>query len=155
MDFVVGLPLGKGKSVIMVVDRQSKYAHFIALSHPYTAASIAQEFVLNIFKLHGMPKTIVSDRDYVFLSTFWREFFKLHGSKLCMSSGYHPHSDGQNEVVNRCLKTYLRSTLAINLENGYSGFHGLNGAIIPLFIPLHNLTLLRLFIPLHTYQLMS
>lgn len=56
MDFIVGLPLCKGKSVIMVmVNRLSKYSHFIALSHPYTAAGVAQVFIDNMFKLHGMP----------------------------------------------------------------------------------------------------
>lgn len=102
-------PMSIGKSIIMVmVDRLSEYAHFIALAHPYNATTLAQEFVENIFKLYGMPTTIVSDNNFVFLNALWREFFKLHGSKLCMSSGYHPHSDGQIEVVNRCLETYLR-----------------------------------------------
>lgn len=95
MDFIYGLPSCKGKSVILVVvDGLSKYAHFIALGHPYTASMVAQEFVENIFKLHGMPQTIVSDRDTIFLSAFWREFFKLQGPKLCMRLGYHPQSDG-------------------------------------------------------------
>ena len=109
LDFIVRLLPCKGKTVIfVVVDRLSKYAHFVALSHPYTAHSVAQIFVDHIFKLHGMPATIVSDRDQVFLSAFWKEFCALQGSKLCLSSGYHPQSDGQNEVVNRCLETYMR-----------------------------------------------
>jgi hypothetical protein len=78
MDFVEGLPLSKGHSVIfVVVDRLSKYAHFMSLSHPYTAATVAQLFMANIFKLHGMPQFIVSNRDPTFTSTFWRELFKL------------------------------------------------------------------------------
>ncbi|KAL1208034.1 hypothetical protein V5N11_008182 [Cardamine amara subsp. amara] len=109
MDFIEGLPLSAGKSVIMVVvDRLSKAAHFIALAHPYSALSVAQTFLDNVYKLHRCPVSIVSDRDVVFTSEFWKEFFKLQGVTLQMSSPYHPKSDGQTEVVNRCLESYLR-----------------------------------------------
>lgn len=78
MDVIEGLPSSHGKDCIMViVDRLSKYAHFIALSHPYTATTIARLFIDNIFKLHGMPLSIVSDQDPTFLSSFLKEFFKL------------------------------------------------------------------------------
>lgn len=108
MDFITNLPPCKGKMVIwVVVDKLSKYAHFIALSHPYTAFIVALHFVDNIFKLHRMPQSIVSDQDPVFISKFWKEFFKLQGSELCFSSGYRPQTDGQTEVLNRCLETYL------------------------------------------------
>ncbi|CAM8978532.1 unnamed protein product [Rhodiola kirilowii] len=71
MDFIDGLPLSFGKSVIfVVVDRLSKAAQFMALAHPYSAASVAQCFLDHVFKLHGFPKSITSDRDVVFLSDF-------------------------------------------------------------------------------------
>lgn len=102
MDFIMGLPRSKGKDVIMVVvDRSSKCAQFIALSHPYSAKDVAELFVRYIVRLPGIPHSIV------FISAFWREFFKLQGTKLNMSSAYHPQTDGRTKVVNRCLEHYL------------------------------------------------
>jgi hypothetical protein len=87
-----------GKSVILtVVDRFSKYAHFIPLGHPYTAASVARAFFDGIVRLHGFPSSIVSDRDPVFTGNVWRDLFGLAGVKLHMSTAFHPHTDGQSE----------------------------------------------------------
>jgi len=109
LDFIEGLPNSEGYSVIMVVvDRLSKYAHFIPISHPYTASKIAQVFLANIFKLHGLPNSIVTDRDPTFTSTFWKELFKLQGTTLKFSSAYHPQTDGQTEIVNKMVEQYLR-----------------------------------------------
>ena len=94
MDFVEALPKVNGKSVILtVVDRFSKFAHFVPLSHPYTAASVAKVFFQEIVRLRGLPSSIVSDRDPVFTSAFWKELFSLAEVKLQFTSAFHPQSD--------------------------------------------------------------
>jgi len=109
MDFIEGLPKVGGKSVILtVVDRFSKYAHFIALGHPYSAASVARAFFDGIVRLHGFPSSIVSDRDPVFTGHVWRDLFKMAGVTLRMSTAFHPQTDGQSEVVNKVIAMYLR-----------------------------------------------
>jgi hypothetical protein len=108
MDYIVGLPKVGKKSVIMVVvDRLSKYDNFCLLPHPFTRELIEKIFLDNIFKLHGMSTSVVSDHDPTFTSTFWKELFKLQGTQLNKSTTYHPQSDGQTKVVNKCLEMYL------------------------------------------------
>lgn len=109
MDFIEGFPRVHGKSVVLtVVDRFSKYAHFVPLAHPYTAQSVAHAFFEAIVRLHGFPESIVSDRDTIFTSNFWKELFLLAGVSLDMTSAFHPQSDGQSEIVNRTIEMYLR-----------------------------------------------
>jgi hypothetical protein len=108
MDFIIGLPKSEGNSVIMViVDRLTKYAHFCALSHPFKASTVATAFMETVQKLHGSPKIIVSDRDPIFTGHFWIELFSCLGTQLAHSSSYHPQSDGQTEIVKKCLEGYL------------------------------------------------
>ena len=97
----------------MVVDRYSKYAHFGPLSTSHTAGQVADLFVSMVVRLHGIPHSIISDRDpLIFTSQFWKKVFELMGTKLRMSSAYHPQMDGQSEVLNRCLEQYLRAFAA-------------------------------------------
>jgi hypothetical protein len=109
MDFIIGLPKFEGKSVIMViVDRMTKYAHFFALSHPFKASKVAIAFMETVQKLHGSRNIIVSDRDPIFTRHFWTKLFSCLGTQLTHISSYHPQSDGQTEIVNKCLEGYLR-----------------------------------------------
>ena len=95
MDFVEGLPKSHLKFVVfVVVDRLTKYTHFMALSHPYITTMVANLYLHFVFKLHGMPSTIVSDRDPVFTSFFWKELMRLQGVSLTMPSSYHPQTNG-------------------------------------------------------------
>jgi hypothetical protein len=110
MDFVEGLPKPRGKDVILVVvDRLTKYAHFIPLSHPFIVHQVATLFMDHIHKLHGFPKVIVTDRDRIFTSKLWQEVFAALKVELHFSSSYHHERDSQIERVNQCLEQYLRS----------------------------------------------
>ena len=103
MDFIIGLPKSEGKSVIMVVvDRLTKYAHFLALSCPFKVSTASIAFMETIQKLHGNPKIIVSDRDPIFTGNFWTKLFSCLGTQLAHNSSYHPQFDGKTEIVNKC-----------------------------------------------------
>ena len=109
MDFICSLPTsGGGNALLVVIDRLSKYANFSALNHLYFTKSIAAIFLQDVIKLHGIPRSIISDRDLVFISSFWTELFRLCDTKLKRSTAYHPQIDGQTEVVNRCVQMFLR-----------------------------------------------
>jgi len=109
MNFITYLLLVKGKTTIwIIVNRLSKYSHFIALPAQVSAASLATTFLAEIYRLHGMTRTIVSDRDRLFISRFWSELFRLHGTTLAYSSSYHPQTDGQTEVTNKILEALVR-----------------------------------------------
>ena len=95
MDFITGLPKVQSKDCIyVVVDRLTKFSHFYAIPTEYNAVWVVDLFFKEVFRLHGLPKNIVSDRDSRFIGTFWRELFRLVGTELTPSTNYHPQTDG-------------------------------------------------------------
>jgi transposase InsO family protein len=110
MDFIVELPPSDGHDAICVgIDRLTKQAHFIPCNTNINAQQTAQLYVREFLRLHGVPKTITTDRGPQFLSRFWSRFFELLGSKSQLSSAYHPQTDGQSERTNSVLEQYLRA----------------------------------------------
>jgi hypothetical protein len=109
-DFVTGLQTStKQNDIIMVVvDKLSKYAHFIPVKLTCKAIDVTNIFMKEIFRLHGMPKEIVSDRDTKFTSNFWKSLMVGLETKLLFSTAYHPQTDGQMERVNQILEDMLR-----------------------------------------------
>jgi hypothetical protein len=111
MDFVVGLPrTPKGNdSVWVIVDRLTKVAHFVPVKTRYTTEKLAEMYVEHILRLHGTPRSIVSDRGPQFVSKFWQSFHKLMCTTLNYRTAFHPQTDGQTESVNQVLEDMLRA----------------------------------------------
>lgn len=115
LDFVTGLPESMGNTVILtVVDRFSKTAHFIPLPKLPSAKETAQVMVDHIFRIHGLPVDVVSDRGPQFVSRFWREFCRQIGASTSLSSGFHPQTNGQSERANQDLERTLRCLASHN-----------------------------------------
>ncbi|GMQ12089.1 hypothetical protein CsSME_00054546 [Camellia sinensis var. sinensis] len=115
MDFIVALPKSEGcKTILVVVDRFSKYATFIAAPNECSAEETAKLFFKHVVKYWGLPQSIISDRDSRFTGKFWTELFKLMGSALHFSTSFHPQTDGQTERVNALLELYLRHFVNAN-----------------------------------------
>jgi hypothetical protein len=121
VDFIVALPESEGYMQIMVVvDRFSKMAHFIALSEPATAKDAATAFLREVWKLHRLSEWIVSDRDTKWTSEFWDRLCGLLGIKKRMSTSFHPQTDKQTERVHQTFKTYLRIFINYDQDDWYS-----------------------------------
>ena len=95
-------------SIMVVVDKLKKASHFIPVKSTHKTDDIAKIFMKDIFKLHGFPKAIVSDRDVKFTSNFWKGLFADLGTKLNFSTAYHPQTNGQIERVNQVLEDMVR-----------------------------------------------
>ena len=113
-DFITNLPPSPEghNAIFVVVDRLTKMAHFIPVHDSITADDLGPLFIREVVRLHGVPKSMVSDRDSKFVSHFWERFTKEHDIKRCLSSGYHPQTDGQTERTNQTLEQLLRSFLS-------------------------------------------
>jgi hypothetical protein len=110
MDFITGLPQVQGRDCIfVVVDRLTKFAHFFAIPTDYKAIQVAEFFFKEVFQLLGLPRKIVSDRNGRFINAFWQELFRLTGTKIAMTTSYHPQKYGQTEIVNKWVEGYLRN----------------------------------------------
>jgi transposase InsO family protein len=111
MDFIVGLPNTslRHDSIWVIVDRLTKTAHFLPVHTTYNAKKYAEIYLDQIVHLHGVPKTIISDRGAQFIARFWEQLQHALGTKLIRSSAYHPQTDGQTERVNQILEDMFRA----------------------------------------------
>ncbi|KAI5343688.1 hypothetical protein L3X38_011564 [Prunus dulcis] len=115
MDFIVSLPKSEGcGSILVVVDRFTKYATFIPAPADCNAEEAARLFLKHVVKYWGIPKSIISDRDNRFTGKLWTELFRLLGSQLNFSTSFHPQTDDQTERVNALLELYLRHYVSAN-----------------------------------------
>ena len=118
VDFIIRLPkLEDNGSIIVVVDRFSKYATFIAAPTGCIVEEMAKLFLKHVVKYWGLPKYIISDHNLCFSRKFWTELFKLMGLELHFSTSFHPQIDGQTERVNALLELYLRHFVSANQKD--------------------------------------
>ena len=110
MDFLMPIPESKNKrnAILVVVDRSTKMAHFIPTTDKVTAKETAELFLHNVFRYHGLPDNIVSDRDPRFTSHFWESLHKILGIKLLLSTAEHPQTDGQSEATVKIIQKLIR-----------------------------------------------
>ena len=118
MDFITDLPPVNGvDTVLVIVDRFSKMAHFVPCSKTISGKETADLLLKSVVRLHGIPEDITSDRGPQFISHFWKQFLQILGTSLNLSSAYHPQTDGQTERVNQILEQYLRCTISYQQDD--------------------------------------
>lgn len=119
MDFITPLPKSKNghTGILVVVDRLSKMIRLIPLPEKVDAPLVAKLFKDHIYRNHGLPQVIISDRDSIFMSNFWKALFTLLGTKISPSSAYHPQTDGQTEIVNRKTEEMIRAFVNFDKSN--------------------------------------
>ena len=119
MDFITQLPMTKQghDAIVVFVDKLSKMVHLVPTTTMVDAPQVAKLFMREVIRLHGVPESIVSDRDPRFTSSFWRELWKMLGTKLAMSTAYHPQTDGQTERTNRTLEDMLRANVSVRQDD--------------------------------------
>ena len=109
VDFITKLPTSKGHdSILVVCDRFSKMSHFVVTTEKTTAEELARLFRDNVWKLHGLPKSVISDRGLQFAAEITKELNKMLGIETKLSTAYHPETDRQMERTNQELEQYLR-----------------------------------------------
>jgi hypothetical protein len=109
MDFIMYLPKSKARhnAILFVVDKLSKAMTLIPTNSTVSAQQVSQLFLKDVYRLHGLPRKIISDRDITFTGKFWQELHRLVQTKLAMSSSFHPQTDGRTERANRTLEEML------------------------------------------------
>jgi transposase InsO family protein len=144
MDFITKLPLSQGyDSILVVVDLLSKSAHFVPTRETITAKDLATLFRREVFRLHGLPDRIISDRGTTMTSEFWQQLMKLLNIKSAMSTAFHPQTDGQTERMNQVLEDYLRHFVDYNqkdwsskldvAEFSINNLHSTSSGVSPFF----------------------
>ena len=124
MDFIIGFPMAQGKDCIfVVVDHLIKFSHFFSISIEYSTYQVVDLLFKEVFKLHGLPKTIVSDMDNRFMRKFWQELFWVVGTELTPSTSYHPQTNGQTEIVNKWVEGYLRNYVTGQQRTWFKWLH--------------------------------
>ena len=119
MDFITQLPKTKAgyDAIVVFIDTFTKMIHLVPTKTTATAPDMAQIFFDHVFKLHGLPKSIVSDQDAKFTSHFWQTVFYTMGTKLAMSTAFHPQMDGQTERANQTLEDMLRTFMSYHQDD--------------------------------------